>query len=175
VDSSRRQRFSKCKVSIAGNHSTADIQGDWSDQSFWQRIYQENPTAIVIDYGSDSWMTEEVQNNLANYINTTHSMLIFSPTNADFASPLMTNHPKRYHLSIFGHSPIHFLLTLWSKLPEQVYYASEIFKIFPCDTYRFVDDVKDCFEAQKVLGHRFDTFDDAVVYQISLFSACGGS
>lgn len=175
VDSLRRERYQRCGIKIAGNHTTADIQGDWSDQVFWQRINQENPTAIVVDYGSDSWMTEAAQVNLATYINTTHTMLIFSPRLSEFASPLMTDHPLRYNLSIFDKSPIHFLLTLWSKLPEQEYFASEIFKTFPCESYPSVEEIKECFEKMKVFGPQFDTFDDAVAFQISLFSACSGA
>ena len=173
VDSTRRNRYKSCKVKVAGNHKGVDIKGDWKDLSFWQQIYQENPTAIVIDSGSDSWMSDVARVNLANYINTTHSILIFSPTKDDFSSPLMTDHPKRYNLSSYGDSQIHFVLTLWSKLPQREYYASEIFTMFPCWKWPSVDERKDCYGAQKVLGNPFDNFDDAVADQISLFSVCG--
>lgn len=172
LDSDRRMRFDRCKIITAGNHNGADLKGDWNDEEFWERIYQEHPTAIVIDFGSDSWMSDFARNKLASYVNDNKSILIFSPIRSDFASVLMTDHPLRYNMSIFGFAPTRILLTLWYHLPEREYHASAIFHALDCYGVQDADERKACFDAYKIIGPHFKTFDDAVNHQISFFSTC---
>ena len=62
VDPQRRQRFASCGVLTAGNHAGADIKDDWHADGFWGKILAAGPSDIVVDYGSESWMTPTVIN-----------------------------------------------------------------------------------------------------------------
>jgi hypothetical protein len=76
----RSTAFVNYEMKIAGNHTDADIQGDWNNKEFWASVGNFGPDAIVIDIGSDSWLTNEtIENFVLPYVTINKIAVIFSP------------------------------------------------------------------------------------------------
>jgi hypothetical protein len=167
TDQSRRARFERCNVLIAGNHEGVDISGNWDDVVFWEKIYEAMPTVIVIDSGSESWMGQEAVDHLSSYINLTKTILMFSPNPDGSLHKLMGETPLNYNACVFGHVPSFLLIALWYKLPERRPFVSELLSSLSCHLLVNPDEIRDCFAAQ-AYWEPFATFDDAVAYQLKM-------
>lgn len=79
ADDRYKQSFPRCTVFTVGSHTGADVQGDWENPSVWEESKKRKPGAVIIDYGSDSWMKGSAGMHLADILNSTGAMLLFSP------------------------------------------------------------------------------------------------
>lgn len=71
------KKFHKpCTLLVAGDHKGANIQGDWDTDPFWQHVESHNPAAIVVDRGSESWLTIEVAHRIRDFIERKNIPLI---------------------------------------------------------------------------------------------------
>ncbi len=89
TDSEFKEYFKPCIVKIAGDHEGADINGDWNNTDFWTEITYFNPSAIVIDRGSESWLDLKVAHRIRDYTFEKNVILIFalSPSRLGHFSP----------------------------------------------------------------------------------------
>jgi hypothetical protein len=91
-DAVYRRTFPNCNVFSVGNHSKASVMGDWKDAATWDEVrkLKPQPHAVVIDMGSDSWLTPDVGVHLAAYLQEPvgprgrSKMLVFSPPWEDY-------------------------------------------------------------------------------------------
>jgi hypothetical protein len=79
ADDRYKQSFPRCTVFTVGSHTGADVQGDWENPSVWEESKKRKPGAVIIDYGSDSWMKGSAGMHLADILKSTGAMLLFSP------------------------------------------------------------------------------------------------
>ena len=79
ADGLYKQSFPRCTVFTVGSHTGADVQGDWENQSIWEESKKRKPDAVIIDYGSESWMEGSAGMHLADTLKSTGAMLLFSP------------------------------------------------------------------------------------------------
>ena len=175
ADALRRRRYAACSVAIAGNHPGADIQGNWEAPNFWARVRAFRPTAIVVDYGSDSWLSAPAVEQLAAAVRDLDAMLLFSPWRAidgqaDPTAPLLS---ARFNAARFSGDDV--LFTFWSRLPESPMWPSEIVRQVTTKwgaQEMSAAERKQEFAALEALQN-YASFDDAVAAQIELFSGCG--
>ena len=140
VDPQYRSALSGCGVFTVGNHESADVRGDWADGWVWEEVRKRNPSVIVIDIGSDSWITRSAVDRLATFVNETECVLMFSPppfpeipnSEGDSWITLMQSisylsNPdmqRRYQVTLLEDG--HLFYTYWGKLDESPMFASEI-------------------------------------------------
>ena len=79
-DKHNKEYYSPRKLVIAGLHNDgeADIKKDWNSDDFWNAIEDENPSAIIIDRGSDCWLSLSAATRIKEYTFTKRIPLIFS-------------------------------------------------------------------------------------------------
>lgn len=191
TDDLRRRMFRNCKVVIAGNHYGATILGDWEEDGFWEVIKQENPTCIVLDYGSDSWLTvANSMRKLMSVVNELGCIFMFSPwinmgmTDNNTLEPepnfMYTNTPLRYNATVFNDRDV--LFTFWNKLEERDAYPNAILEQINTE-WALIDtmgveerklnyNARNAFSNWDNMNSKSQKFDDAVKSQISMFSSC---
>lgn len=190
VDRVHRRMFRNCRVLTAGNHYGADILGNWEENGFWEVIRQENPTCIVLDYGSDSWLNSLSKTLLMSTVNDLGCIFMFSPWrdidvmddgNLEPEPNMMyTETPLRYNATVFSDQEV--LFTFWNKLEERDTYPSEILNQINTE-WATVDDMdveerklnynaRNAFSNWDNRNSKSQSFIDAVKSQISMFTSC---
>ena len=135
ADPEYRKLFKNCKVFTLGNHEGAGIKGDWNDTATWARAVQDYPNtnAVVIDMGSDSWVTGNVGVYLADFLKRTKAMLLFSPPyntdqwyNVMYPVPFISDPVRGLKYIAVRLVDNHILLLYSDSLPEQPVFAGEL-------------------------------------------------
>ena len=135
ADPEYRELFKNCKVFTLGNHEGAGIQGDWNDRATWALAIQQYPdtNAVVVDMGSDSWVTGNVGLYLADFLKKTKAMLLFSPPyntdqwyNVMYPVPFISDPIKGLKYIAVRLVDNHILLLYSDSLPKQPVFAGEL-------------------------------------------------
>tara|TARA_Y100000389_G_C17326736_1_gene445983 strand:+ start:58 stop:843 length:786 start_codon:yes stop_codon:yes gene_type:complete len=176
-----------CSVFTVGDHPTADIKGDWTDPNLWKAAAARKPDAVVIDYGSDSWIKDSnVGTNLAQLLATTKAALLVSPPNQrtqsewyDAMSPVSFfgddahAHMRRYRVTLLDTEP-NVLFAFrhdfeeMELFPSQVMMlASECLRLVYEDRKGIADERRECYERKQLwLGKGLEWY-DALQLQLS--------
>ena len=91
-DAVYKNAFPRCTVFTVGNHRGADVNGDWARAETWERVRarEPQPHAVVIDQGSDSWLSPEMGVHLGAFLRPSGTsqgkMLVFSPPPESYKS-----------------------------------------------------------------------------------------
>lgn len=130
--------FPNCSVFTVGDHPKADIKNDWTNPNLWKEAAARKPDAVVIDYGSDSWIKDStVGTNLAQLLATTKAALLVSPPNDtqsewyDAMSPVSFfgddahAHMRRYRVTLLDTEP-HVLFAFRHDFDEMELFPSEV-------------------------------------------------
>jgi hypothetical protein len=183
ADESRREMFGRCKVATAGNHSGADLSGDWEEDAFWERITSWQPTCIVLDRGSDSWLSSRSKSKLMDVVEELGCIFMFSPwprMGEGEPNVMYTSNPLRYNATVFNTQEV--LFTFWADLEERDAYPSAVLKQITTEWAAISGmsaeecainyDSRNAFSTCDNLNPKSQTFDEAVRSQISMFSGC---
>ena len=168
VDPGRRMRFGQYGCFTAGSHEDADIMGDWNSPEFWAKIEQADPSAIVIDSGSESWLLDgsPAVKQLVLYVKRTNVILMYSPHHASpWLYKLYTQH---YNTVMYENQ--YLLFTFSSGLPERTEpRPSElVWQIQECQHGRLsAKERAACYESLKMFGN-VASFEDAVEQQLNV-------
>ena len=135
ADPEYRKLFKNCNVFTLGNHEGAGIKGDWNDRATWARAMKQYPNtnAVVVDMGSDSWVTGNVGVYLADFLKSTKAMLLFSPPyNTDqwydvmYPVPFLSDPVRGLKYIAVRLVDNHILLLYSDSLPAQPVFAGEL-------------------------------------------------
>ena len=133
ADVSYKQIFARCAVFVVGNHLGADIKGDWSDAKVWAKAKARAPHAVIVDAGSDSHMSSDAAQHLAELLKATDAMLLVSPPNTNWYQETMKpihffwdeEYQNRYNVMRLD-SHHHFLFAFSKTFERREIYPSEI-------------------------------------------------
>jgi len=172
VDPERRIRFANYNAFTTGDHSGADVRGDWNSPRFWAEIKQRSPDIVVIDSGSESWLQKgsPALTELIRFLKINNTILMFAPhyPGSDWLHEMFSQH---FNVVRFGGRNV--LFTFWPGLPERPEpYPSEILKrIHDCEMDRNMtpEEKRFCYESLNLIEN-FPAFDDAVEYQLEILS-----
>lgn len=117
VDAGRRARFSGYGCFTAGDHAGADIVGDWSSPEFWAEIRAKSPGVVVLDAGSESWLSTSpgAIEHLLAYISERDVVLLYSPHHSSDALWRLSS--RRYNVVMWEGR--YLLFAFWAGLPER--------------------------------------------------------
>ena len=184
ADPKYKAAFPNCNVFTVGDHSTADIKRDWTDPDLWKAAAARNPDAVIIDFGSDSWIREQkIAEYLAQLLKTTKAALLVSPPNNakdnwyDVMSPVPFfgdgAYQLRYRVTLLATEPsvlFAFRHDFEEKelLPSQeMMLAQECLKLMYEDREGIADERRECYKRRELrLGKGMEWY-DALQLQLS--------
>ena len=178
TNEARRRRYARCeKVAIAGfrDGTGLDIQGQWDDLQFWAAVRAFAPTCIVVDVGSESFLSPFAIQQLRSTVEELDAILMIS---------LYRDMPNFYeffsldswrHFQATRYDKLEVLFTFWSRLPEASMWPSEVINLvtsrWAADNFT-AHEVRQQYAAIGALKN-YASFDDAVDAQIRMFTECG--
>lgn len=130
IDVQRREFFKDYNVVIAGDHPGADIGGDWNNNDFWERIKTAKPSVLVLDPGSDSWLSDTAINELYKLYESVDNLTMILPNwNLDKMEEQGAFQLFSSNFQMCTYStqhPVDFAFALNKNFPEQSVFPGEI-------------------------------------------------